>query len=142
MKDFFQFVFEAKKDTAEISTPIILRKPDVETSLTKANAIWDSGATSSMISATIAKKLQLQPQGTIQIAGVHGVQNAKCYFVDILFENGFCIPKIKVSEGSNFGGFDLLVGMDIIGNGILHIDGSEDLLKVFFRYPLHQGENS
>ena len=131
----FQFKFETNKDTAEISTPIMIKKKDSSAMPEKGNAIWDTGATSSMISAAMAKKLQLVPIGTIQIAGVHGIQNAKCYFVDIIFQNGFTINNIKVSEGSNFGGFDLLVGMDIIGRGVMSINGISGSLKVQFQIP-------
>lgn len=135
MKNFFQFRFSAEKDTAEIATPVYLRKHGETKGEQKANAIWDTGATSSMISAAMAKKLQLTPNGTVQIAGVHGVQNARCYYVDIVFGNGFCIPAVKVSEASDFGGFDLLIGMDIIGKGALVVDGTQGNLIVRFQLP-------
>lgn len=133
--EMFQFKFKAESDIAEISTPITLRKKEEQTIEEKGNAIWDTGATSSMISASMARKLQLNPIGTIQIAGVHGVANAKVYNIDIIFQNGFTIKNIKVSEASNFGGFDLLVGMDIIKRGVFLIDGIDGELKVLFQFP-------
>lgn len=135
MKKFFRFSFTADKGAAEIATPVYLRKHGEINGEQKANAIWDTGATSSMISAAIAKKLQLQVNGTVQIAGVHGIQNARCYYVDIIFGNGFCIPSIKVSEASDFGGFDLLIGMDIIAKGALIVDGTQGGLNVRFQIP-------
>lgn len=135
MKDFFQFDLETNGDAPEIATPIYLSKPDSTADKIRCNAIWDTGATSSMISAAMAKKLALAPTGTTQIAGVHGVSNAKCYLVDITFGNGFCLQKIKVSEASDFGGFDLLVGMDIIGRGKMFLDGTRDKLNVRFQMP-------
>jgi predicted aspartyl protease len=133
--EMFQFKFKAESDIAEISTPITLRKKEGQTIEENGNAIWDTGATSSMISASMARKLQLNPIGTIQIAGVHGVANAKVYNIDIIFQNGFTIKNIKVSEASNFGGFDLLVGMDIIKRGVFLIDGTDGKLKVLFQFP-------
>ena len=138
MKNYFQFRFSASKESSEIATPLYLKKHGEINGEQKANAIWDTGATSSMISAAMAKKLQLTPSGTIQIAGVHGVQNARCYYVDIIFGNGFCIPSVKVSEASDFGGFDLLIGMDIIGQGALVLDGTQDVLNVRFQFPAEQ----
>lgn len=135
MDSFFKFDFEAENGTPEISTPVYLKKHGGNSENTPCKAIWDTGATSSMISSAMAKKLQLQPHGTVQIAGVHGIQNARYYFVDMIFGNGFAIPAIKVSEAADFGGFDMLVGMDIIGRGIMSIDGTKEHLKVSFLYP-------
>lgn len=134
MKKFFQFEYEADGNTSEIATPVYLRKNNT-TPEVQCKAVWDTGATGSMISASTAKKLTLSPCGISQISGVHGVQNAKCYHVDLVFGNGFCIPKIKVAEASDTGGFELLVGMDVISKGILLIDGSEGELSVRFMYP-------
>ena len=136
MKNYFQFRFSAEQNTSEIATPVYLRKHGETSGEIKANAIWDTGATSSMISAAMAKKLQLAPNGVVQIAGVHGIQNARCYYVDLVFGNGFCIPSIKVSEASDFGGFDLLIGMDIIGQGALVVNGTGNTLNVHFQFPI------
>ena len=133
--NFFRFNFEADGEAAEIATPLSLRKESGSQEV-KGKAVWDTGATSSMISAETARKLQLQPIGVAQISGVHGIQNTRVYKVDFVFENGFVIPGVKVSEASNFGGFDLLVGMDIIGKGQMLIDGTSDRLRARFFYPM------
>lgn len=136
MKTFFQFTFKAESSSAsEISTPLFIRKHGDKSLEYPAKAVWDTGATSSMISAVLAKKLSLAPIGTVQIAGVHGVQNARCYNIDIVFGNKFIIPDVKVSEAGDFGGFDVLVGMDIISKGKMNIDGTDDKLTVCFQYP-------
>ncbi len=134
MKDFFQFEYEADDNAREIATPLYVSKPNGDKEPVKCNAIWDTGATSSMISANTARKLMLAPVGLTQIAGVHGINNAKCYLVDVIFGNGFTLHEIKVSEASDFGGFDFLVGMDIISRGIMLLDGATDnKLKVRFQ---------
>ena len=135
MKTFFQFDFESDENAREISTPLFVKKANCnDKEPVKCNAIWDTGATSSMISANTAKKLMLAPIGLTQIAGVHGINNAKCYLIDIVFGNGFTLHDIKVSEASDFGGFDFLVGMDIIGQGIMSLDGvTNEKLKVRFQ---------
>lgn len=139
MNVFFQFDFESDGDASEISTPIFVSKSSGNAEPVQCTAIWDTGATSSMISSATAKKLLLAPVGMTQIAGVHGINNAKCYHVDIIFGNGFKLPKIKVSEASDFGGFDILIGMDIIGRGIMLLDGiSNKKLKVRFQIPANE----
>ena len=37
-------------------------------------AIWDSGATSSIITRNIIDKLKLKPVGVCQVAGIHGTE--------------------------------------------------------------------
>ena len=138
--DFFAFYFSTEAGTSEIATPVLLRKCGSAGEGIKCKAVWDTGATSSMISAAIAKKMTLAPHGSVQIAGVHGVSNAKCYYVDIAFDNGFVIPGIKVSEASDFGGFDVLIGMDIIGRGKMYIDGTNSKLDVRFYFPIPSAE--
>lgn len=135
MKTFFQFDFESDENAREISTPLFIKKANSnDKEPVKCNAIWDTGATSSMISANAAKKLMLAPIGLTQIAGVHGISNAKTYLVDVVFGNGFTLHDIKVSEASDFGGFDFLVGMDIISRGIMSLDGvTNGKLKVRFQ---------
>ena len=136
MKEFFQFEFEADENTTEIATPIYLRKHGTNQEH-PCKAVWDTGATGSMISASMAKKLALAPTGITQISGVHGVNNAKCYLVDVVFGNGFCIPSVKVAEAADTGGFELLVGMDVINRGVMLIDGSKGKLTVRFQLPTH-----
>ena len=115
----------------EISTPINVRNP-ITGGTSRCNAIWDTGATSSMIAANVAKHLSLTPTSTVAIAGVHGIKDAPCYYVDVLFDNGALLRDIKVAEASNVGGFGLLVGMDIIGKGVFRVDGTNNYLQVDF----------
>ena len=46
----FQFKFKNNNDNSEISTPIYIRNSKTQQK-EKGNAVWDTGATSSMISA-------------------------------------------------------------------------------------------
>ena len=135
MQGMFSFTLEEREHQHEIKTPIMVVNAETN-DYVKCDAIWDTGATSSMIAASVASQLQLRPCGSTTIAGVHGVHDANCYIVNIKFNNGIVIRDIKVSEASNTGGFGLLVGMDIIGRGILYINGLDDCLAVRFDIPV------
>lgn len=127
----FRFILQEYEHQHEIKTPIyVVNTYTGEKTL--CDAIWDTGATGSMISESVASKLNLRPMGRTTIAGVHGVHDANSYIVDIKFDNGALLRSIKVTEASNTGGFGLLVGMDIIGKGILCVDGVGDALNVRF----------
>ena len=136
VRDFF--VFDLICDGREIATPITISTTNSEQQLHNCTAIWDTGATSSMISQRTAKELQLSPHGTVKVSGVHGVENANVYFVDLVFNNGYEIPNIQVSEAGNNAGFDILVGMDVINRGIFIIDGvnhAENGCQIAFALP-------
>lgn len=98
-------------------------------------AIFDTGATSSMISSAIAQELELIPVGTANISGVHGTQKTNLYVVNMIFQNGFMIPDIMVSEAGPDGGFELLIGMDIISRGTMVVSCVEGKSVFFFSYP-------
>lgn len=131
MEGTFKFTLTETEHQHEIKTPIQLYNPDADKTVS-CSAIWDTGATNSMIAECIARKLMLKPIGRATVAGVHGVNSTNCYIVTVRFSNGVELKNIKASEASNTGGFGLLVGMDIIGKGVLHIDGTSDELNVVF----------
>lgn len=78
--------------------------------------IIDTGATSTMISESIARELDLYPCGEISVSGVHGTDKSNLYFLDIVFGD-FVLPDHRVSGSSGDAGFDILIGMDILTLG-------------------------
>lgn len=137
MHDLFVFTLSEDSSQNEIKTPVKLRNPLTSKEIA-CDAIWDTGATSSMISNTMASALSLKPTGQTSIVGVHGTNTARCYVVNLVFCNGVVLPEVKVAEASNVGGFGFLVGMDIIGRGVLHVDGTTRRLEVRFELPIQQ----
>ena len=137
---YFYFTLTSDKKLKEISTPVTISCGDGHCDISSrpehyCNAIWDTGATSSMITRRIAQKLKLNAIGKVMISGVHGVVNANIYSVNIHFRNGFVIPCVTVSEADDGGGFDVLIGMDIINQGRLIVDGTDARGSVFFSFP-------
>ena len=134
--EFFTFRMKCPADNAEIATKVEVRAPGKGKGVI-CRAIWDTGATGSMIAADVAERLNLRPFGETRILGVHGAQKAKVYKVDLVFKHaGVILPGVRVSEANSGGGFDLLVGMDIIGRGMFGIYGNGESLSVVFGLPL------
>ena len=136
----FYFTLTSNEKLKEISTPVTIACGDDYCDITSrpqhsCNAIWDTGATSSMISRRIAEQLKLHSIGKAHISGVHGVVETDIYIIDIVFGNGFTISGLRVSEADNGGGFDVLIGMDVIGHGRLIVDGTGEMSEVFFAFP-------
>lgn len=138
VRDFF--VFDLICDGREIATPLSVSSADKTSHpIHRCTAIWDTGATSSMISADLARALHLEPQGTVRVSGVHGVEDAKLYTISLIFNNGFAIDNLQVSEAGNNAGFDVLIGMDVISKGIFVVDGvnhSQEGCQIAFAHPV------
>lgn len=88
-----------------------------------------------MISSEIARELRLVPVGSVDVSGVHGTEKTSLYIVNLIFKNGFIIPKVSVSEAGPDGGFELLIGMDIISCGTMIISGHGNKTSFIFSYP-------
>ena len=139
--EFFTFRLKCPADNAEIATKVEVCAPGNGKGVI-CRAIWDTGATGSMIAADVAEKLNLRPLGETRILGVHGAQKAKVYKVDVVFpQAGVILPGVRVSEADSGGGFDLLIGMDIIGRGMFGIYGDGESLSVVFGLPLASSSN-
>lgn len=83
----------------------------------KINAIWDTGASHSAITARLAKKLGLKPVGKSNVTGVHGTQQVNVYAVYIDIEESGVAFLTNASEATSLGQMDFLIGMDIIAHG-------------------------
>ena len=100
--------------------------------------IWDTGATDSVITASVAKSLDLIPVGQKKVRGVHGVKVVNEYFVEITLNNENISIKAKVTECdelSSNGSVGLLIGMNIISMGDFAITNFEGKTVMTFRVP-------
>lgn len=99
------------------------------------SAIWDTGATGSVITSKIVQKLNLKPISRKQVRGVHGINIVNVYFVEISFPNIAHI-RTQVTECTSLGDADALIGMDIICHGDFSITNESSGETIFsFQYP-------
>ena len=102
-------------------------KFSAEQEFKKYTAIWDTGATNTVISPRIVKDLQLKP---IDVTKVYVVDSEEpkivdVYFVDIGLPNKVHIPQLRVTC-SAVKNCDVLIGMDIIQHGDFNISKQFD----------------
>lgn len=88
-------------------------------------AIWDTGATSTVITPKVVAELGLKPSGKVMVrgvgpAGAPQAHQSNTYLVNIILPNNVRFVGTRVSENSIEGG-DVLIGMDIITAGDLAI---------------------
>ena len=79
-------------------------------------AVWDTGATNSVITRTAAQKCGLIPVGVENVSGVTGSSQVAAYFVTIRLPNNIEM-NLRVTEGEDCIGCDVLIGMDVISKG-------------------------
>lgn len=98
-------------------------------------AIWDTGATNSVITQSAVDALGLKATGMTSVHGVAGVSTCETYLVAIGLPNHVVFPNIKVTKGILSGGIGVLIGMDIIGGGDFSVTNKDSKTVFSFRFP-------
>lgn len=97
-------------------------------------ALWDTGATHSVISQACVDACGLAPTGVAQVRGVHGQQTRPTFLVNIILPDAVVMTGVRVTLGE-LGGADLLIGMDIITQGDFSVTNAGGTTKFSFRIP-------
>lgn len=100
----------------------------------KWTALWDTGATGSVISPNIVAVLGLTPVSHILSKSIHGIKWSPQYNVNILLPSGMVAKKVLAIEGDPIG-CDMLIGMDIISKGDFVYSYNDGATQFGFRAP-------
>lgn len=98
-------------------------------------AIWDTGATNSVISEKIARELGLQPVTFALVRGATGTAKKPVYLVNVVLPNHVGFPQVRVTEAADLAGCDVLIGMDIITAGDFAVTNVGGKTVFSFRCP-------
>ncbi|MFH1006377.1 MAG: retroviral-like aspartic protease family protein [Candidatus Latescibacterota bacterium] len=99
-------------------------------------ALWDTGATGSVITPGIVADLGLRPTGQMQIQHAGGASMNLTYMVNIGLPNSVKIVGLLVSECAAIANeFDAIIGMDIINMGDLSITNADGSTTMSYRLP-------
>ena len=111
--------------------------PGQESKVEEFMAIWDTGATSSVITPSVVNKLGLIATGKTNLHGVAGSKNnADTYFVSFILPNKVRVDGVRVVEVPQIAGTaDMLIGMDIITLGDFSVTNVEGKTVFSFRTP-------
>lgn len=116
---------------AEAFDPKSLKKPETPKEF---NAIWDTGATVSLITQMVVDQCGLKPTGIAEVHTASGSHRAETYLASILLPNKVVVPQVTVTKGVLVSG-DVLIGMDIIGRGDFAVTNKEGNTVFSFRMP-------
>lgn len=115
-------------DPENIPTPL---PAEVETT-----ALWDTGATNSVIAESIVHKLNLQPIGTTYMTHAGGSNQCYKYLINIWLPNQVGLAGIEAIGNNNLvSGFEVIIGMDIISQGDFSITNVDRKTVMSFRTP-------
>lgn len=106
--------------------------------LAKSNykAIWDTGATNTVITQKVVQELNLIPTGAVDVVNTSGTVRQSSYLINLYLPNNLYIPYLTVTKCNALsGGFDVLIGMDVINNGDFHISNFQGKTVFSFRIP-------
>lgn len=101
----------------------------------KYEAIWDTGATNTVISEDLAKELNLTSVGMTKVSTAGGVREANKYVLGLKLPNKLSIENVMVTAGILGKNTDFLIGMDIITLGDFSITNVNGKTTFSFRYP-------
>jgi len=101
----------------------------------KYQGIWDTGATGSVITQKVVSQLKLKPTGMANVHGAHGVRTVNTHLVNIVLPSEVGIPGVRVTEGDLPAPTDVLIGMDIIGQGDFAVTNFKERTVFSFRTP-------
>ncbi len=134
------FTLREEKLTAEIVTPcrVCEAKSSTEvfslSDMTEVSALWDTGATASVISDTLAKQLHLEPVTQCMTYHAQGQKLVNVYLIDLVLPNRILVRGVRVTEGQ-LNGFGMLLGMDIINLGDFTITHRDRKTVFSFQIP-------
>jgi predicted aspartyl protease len=125
-----------------LATPVGVAKPVPGSTraedklILQAGAIWDTGATGSVITSSLAKKLGLRPIGTSTVTGVNKQSVVNVYLVDFYFNEKKVKIAARVTEAQSLSGdFEVLIGMDVIALGDFAVTNHNGRTKFTFCIP-------
>ena len=121
-----------------VSEPFVPPNDVVDIKITvaikKYRAIWDTGATHSVITAKVVEDLKLTPMGYTVVHTANGETRQKQYIANLYLPNQVMFGMLKVTEAPLHEA-DILIGMDIISKGDLCISNFEGRTMLTFRVP-------
>ncbi len=98
-------------------------------------AIWDTGATNTIITQKVVNDLGLKPVGVTQLDTANDKKDAPLYLVAIFLPNKILISELMVAEATVTSDAEILIGMDIIGSGDFAVTNKDKKTVFTFRIP-------
>lgn len=103
--------------------------------LVKLKALWDTGATGSVIIQKVISECNLQPIGMTIVNTASGQNRCPVFLIAMGLPNNVLFNEVRVTLGKLSGNIDVLIGMDIIQSGDFAITNLNGKTVFSFRLP-------
>lgn len=110
----FLNVIKTKCSISEAFDPTITKQPPTHVEF---EAIWDTGATASVITQKVVDSCGLKPIGIVEVHAFNSKHQSEVYLVNILLPNHVGFVGFQVTKGQLTGDSNVLLGMDVINKG-------------------------
>ena len=98
-------------------------------------AIWDTGATGTVITQKVVDECDLKAIGVTEVFTAQGKSKANLYLVNVWLPNKVIIYNVKVALGQLIGNAEVLIGMNIISRGDFAVTNKGGKTVFSFRLP-------
>ena len=102
---------------------------------TEYTAIWDTGATNTVITEQVVSDCNLTAIGMTIMNHAGGHAEHPVYLISIMLPNKVGIRSIRVTACKEIGGAQVLIGMDIMNGGDFAVTNKDGKTVFSFRMP-------
>jgi hypothetical protein len=127
------FAFSYPKGTKRIMTMACVRNA-ITNEQKKIKALWDTGATDSLIVRDVAKQMGFWHMYDRPVSHINGVDSSSIFLGDICLPGDIWILHKKLLSCNSVHDFDLIVGMDIIAKGRFLIEARDESVEASFHW--------
>ncbi len=128
-------LFRVLKTQCHVSPAWVPTSSAPQPQMVPFDAIWDTGATNSVITQAVVDDCGLVATGMANVDVVGGSLLAETYLVNMGLPNGVAFTGLRVTKGTLPGSVDILIGMDIINRGDFVVTNLNGVTKFSFRVP-------
>ena len=107
---------------------------DFEPPFIAFDALWDTGATATVVTQNVVDRCGLQPMGQERVRHGGGEDICDVYYLSVELPGAFRIKNVRVTK-LKVAGADLLIGMDIITLGDFSVTNENGSTVFSFRTP-------
>ena len=98
-------------------------------------AIWDTGATGTVITQKVVDECDLKPIGVTEVYHGGGKSKTNLYFVNVWLPNKVIICNVKAALAQVIDNAEVLIGMNIISRGDFAVTNKGGKTVFSFRFP-------